>query len=53
VLTLAEAARAAGEATGTDAVGEAPVTGTMFFMLIGGIAGLGVVIWLVTKFLAK
>jgi hypothetical protein len=41
-------ALAAGD-SGTSSVGEMQVSGGQFFMMVGGLLGLGVVIWLVIK----
>lgn len=51
-LAVSEAARAAGD-SGTGSMGQMEVSGTELGMLIGGLVGLGVVIWLVTKFVIK
>jgi hypothetical protein len=53
VLAAAGAALAAGEATGTEAVGEMHVTGGQFAMMIGALVVLGLVIWVITKFVMK
>ena len=51
-LVAADAARAAGD-SGTGSVGQMEVSGSEFAMLVGGLVGLGVVIWLVVKFVIK
>lgn len=52
-VLLSRLAFAAGGESGTDAVGEMQVTGLQFFGLIGALAVLGVVVWLVAKYLNK
>jgi hypothetical protein len=52
-LTIAQLARAGGDATGTEAVGQMQVSGSTFALMVGGLVGLGVVVWLVTKFVSK
>jgi hypothetical protein len=52
-LAIAQLARAGGDATGTEAVGEMQVSGGTFALMVGGLVGLGVVVWLVTKFVSK
>jgi hypothetical protein len=47
-LSLASVARAGGD-SGTEAMGEMTVTGSQFLMMLGGLVGLGVVVWLVVK----
>jgi hypothetical protein len=47
-LTGATVAQAAGD-SGTSSVGEMQVSGGQFMMLLGGLVGLGVVVWLVVK----
>lgn len=47
-LTGATVAQAAGD-SGTSSVGDMQVTGGQFMMLLGGLVGLGVVVWLVVK----
>ena len=51
VLT-ATLARASGD-SGTGARGEMQLSGGPFLMILGGMAGLGVVVWLVAKFAGK
>jgi hypothetical protein len=48
ILSAASAAQAAGD-SGTSSVGEMQVTGTHFLIMVGGLAGLGVVVWLLAK----
>ena len=36
-----------------EAVGEMQVSGGTFALMVGGLVGLGVVVWLVTKFVSK
>ena len=50
--TLATTALAS-EATGTEAVGQMQVTGSMLAMIVGGVAAMGVVIWVLVKVLNK
>jgi hypothetical protein len=52
-LAIAQLARAGGDATGTEAVGQMQVSGSTFALMVGGLVGLGVVVWLVTKFVSK
>ena len=47
--TLASVALAAGDATGTEAVGEMQVSGVHILMGVGAIGAMGLVIWGVTK----
>jgi hypothetical protein len=48
-LTLAAtAARAAGD-SGTESMGDMTVTGAQFMMMVGGLVGLGLVVWIVVK----
>ena len=49
---VATVAYAAGP-SGTEGAAEMEVTGTQFAMLLGGAAALGIVIWLVIRFLNK
>ena len=51
-LATAGAALASGD-SGTGGVSEAPVTGKMFAGLLLGVAGLGVVLWLMSKFFSR
>jgi hypothetical protein len=51
-LSAASAAFASGD-TGTAGVGEMTLSGAQFGMLVGGLVGLGVVVWLVVKIAAK
>lgn len=51
-LSAAGAALAAGD-SGTSSMGEMSISGAQFGMLVGGLVVLGVVIWLVVKFVAK
>ncbi len=48
LLSASTAALAAGD-SGTSSVGEMTVSGAQFGMMIGGLAGMGLVIWLITK----
>ncbi|WP_242346019.1 hypothetical protein [Anaeromyxobacter terrae] len=41
------------EATGTEAVGQMQISGSTFALMIGAIVGLGVVVWLVSKFVSR
>ncbi len=50
--SAANAALASGD-SGTSSAGEMQLTGGQFLMMIGGLVGLGVVIWIVTKFVSK
>jgi hypothetical protein len=50
--TFATTALASGD-SGTGAVGEMQVTGGMLAMIVGGVAVMGVVIWVLIKFLNK
>ena len=52
VLSVARLALAAGD-SGTSSVGEMQVTGGQFFMMVGGLVGVGVVVWVVSKFVGK
>ena len=51
-MTFATSALAASE-SGTEAVGEMQVTGSMLAMVVGGVAVMGIVIWVLIKFLNK
>jgi len=51
-LSAANAALASGD-TGTGGVGEMNLSGAQFFMLVGGLVALGVVVWLVVKIASK
>jgi len=51
-ISAATSALAAGD-SGTSSMGEMSVSGAQFGMLIGGLVGLGVVIWVVSKFVSK
>ncbi len=50
--SAASAALAAGD-SGTSSVGEMSLSGAQFGMLLGGVVGLGVVVWFVVKIAAK
>jgi hypothetical protein len=52
VVSAANVALAAGD-SGTSSVGEMNVTGAQFAMMVGGLVGLGVVVWLVSKIVSK
>jgi hypothetical protein len=52
-LALTATVAQAGGDSGTGSMGEMQVTGGHFFMILGGMAGLGVVVWLVAKFAGK
>jgi len=52
ILCAAGTALAAGD-SGTSSVGEMQVSGAQFFMMVGGLIGLGVVVWIVSKFVGK
>ncbi len=43
----------AAESSGTEAVSEMPVTGGMIGMIVGGLAVMGIVIFVLVKFLNK
>jgi hypothetical protein len=45
-------ARAGGD-SGTGSMGEMQLSGGHFLMILGGMAGLGVVVWAVAKFAGK
>ena len=47
-LAIASVAQAGGD-SGTEAMGEMTVTGGQFLMMVGGLLGLGVAVWLVVK----
>ena len=49
---VSSAALASGD-TGTAGVGEMTVTGAQFGMMVGGLVGLGVVVWIVAKVASK
>lgn len=46
--SIATVAQAGGD-SGTSSMGEMTVSGGQFMMLLGGLVGLGVVVWLVVK----
>ncbi|HSD20178.1 MAG TPA: hypothetical protein VLC54_09075 [Anaeromyxobacter sp.] len=48
VLSAASAAHAGGD-SGTSSMGEMQLTGTHFLFMVGGLAGMGVVVWLLAK----
>ncbi len=52
-LSFAPLALASGEATGTEAVGQMQISGATFALMIAALVGLGVVVWLVTKFVSR
>jgi hypothetical protein len=52
VLSAANAALAAGD-SGTSSVGDLQMSGGDFAMLVGGLVGLGVVVWIVAKVVSK
>ncbi len=52
VLSVSGTALAAGD-SGTSSVGEMQVSGGQFLMMVGGLVGLGLAVWVLTKFLAK
>jgi hypothetical protein len=52
-IAVAQLARAGGDATGTEAVGQMQISGSTFALLIGALVGLGVVVWLVTKVISR
>ena len=52
LATLATVAYASGD-SGTGSVGEMQVTGSMLGMIVGGVAVMGVVIWILVKFLSR
>lgn len=49
VLAATARVALAGGDSGTSSVGEMQVTGAQFAMMLGGLAGLGVVVWLLAK----
>jgi Na+/glutamate symporter len=51
-LSAASAALAAGD-SGTSSAGEMQLSGAQFGMLVGGLVGLGVVVWLVSKVVSR
>jgi hypothetical protein len=51
-LSAASTVLAAGD-SGTSSVGEMQLSGAQFGMLVGGLVGLGVVIWIVVKVASK
>ncbi len=51
-VSAARAALAAGD-SGTSSAGEMQLTGGQFAMMVGGLVGLGVVIWIVTKVVSR
>ncbi|HET8539562.1 MAG TPA: hypothetical protein VFL83_06795 [Anaeromyxobacter sp.] len=51
-LSAASTALAAGD-SGTSSVGEMSLSGAQFGMLVGGLVGLGVVVWVVVKIASK
>ena len=52
LVAAAQVARAAGD-SGTSSVAEMQVTGAQLAMMVGGLAGLGVVVWLLAKVLFR
>jgi hypothetical protein len=52
LVAAAQVARAAGD-SGTSSVGEMQVTGAQLAMMVGGLAGLAVVVWLMAKVLFR
>ena len=46
-------ALAAGPDSGTSTVGELEITGGQFLMLLGGVAAVGVLVWIVIKVINK
>jgi hypothetical protein len=48
LLSAASAAHAGGD-SGTSSMGEMQLSGTHFLIMVGGLAGLGVVVWLLAK----
>jgi hypothetical protein len=52
IVTLASVAQAAGD-SGTGSMGEMNVTGAQLGMIVAGLAGMGVVLWLLIKFLSR
>lgn len=53
LFSLSAGLTLAGGDSGTSSVNEMNVTGTQFLMMIGGVAVLGVVIWLVVRMMNK
>jgi hypothetical protein len=47
-VSLSTVARAGGD-SGTESMGDMTVTGAQFMMMLGGLVGLGVVVWFVVK----
>lgn len=52
-LALPLAVRAAGGDSGTGAVGEMEVSGSQLLMIFGGVAAVGIALWLVIKLINK
>ena len=52
VMAAASAAQASGD-SGTSSMGEMQISGAHFLLMIGGLVGLGLVIWLVAKGAAR
>ncbi len=52
LVAVARAAQAAGD-SGTSSVGEMSVTGAQLAMMVGALAGLGVVVWVLAKVLFR
>lgn len=50
--TASQLALASGD-SGTGAVGEMNLSGGQFFLLVGGVVAVGIVLWLVSKFISK
>jgi hypothetical protein len=52
VLTAASAARAGGD-SGTSSMGEMQISGTTFLLMLGGLAAVGVVVWLLARVVSR
>lgn len=48
LLSAASVAQAGGD-SGTSSMGEMQLSGTHFLLMVGGLAGMGVVVWLLAK----
>lgn len=52
LAACSQLAIAAGD-SGTGAVGEMNLSGGQFLLLVGGVAAVGIALWLVSKFISK
>lgn len=52
LVSVAPAAHAGGD-SGTASMGEMQLSGTHFLMMLGGLVGLGVVVWLLAKVVSR